>query len=878
VRFEAVEALSLKGKSAPVHAYRLLAVIPGAAPVARRLDSLMVGRDGELGRLLAAFEESARDSGCVLVTVLGVAGVGKSRLVHELSSALGARALFLEGRCLPYGDGITFWPVAEIVKEAAGVEPSDAPEKILDRIGALLASEATEDRSLIRDRVGAAIGLEEAGGTIQETFWAVRRLLECLAAAQPVVAVIEDLHWAEPTLLDLIHYIAAFSRDQPLLLVCTARPELRESHPEWGGSGVAISLQPLGPADSKGLAQSLLGRATLPDQVLARVLDAAEGNPLFVEEMLRMLIDQGMLRTENDHWVAASDLSEISTPGTIQGLLAARLDRLHEQERAVIQRASVVGRVFYWGAVWELSPTDARGGVGGHLQTLLRKELILPEPSQFAGEDAFRFSHALVCEAAYESMPKRLRADLHERFASWLGRLSGARVLEFEEILGYHLEQAHRYLGELGPTDDHSADLASRAGNVLASAGQRAYMRGDMRAAANLLGRATRMLPGGEHLRLEVLATLGAVLIDSGAWRDAKSLLTAALDEVRQSGDRRLEALIRVRVCLLKLNTLGFTDNRDALPELERCVEVFDAVGDDSGLAETWALIGSIHFWSGRAAVGAEAADRAVAHALQADDRRRAAEALQVRAMAESEGPTPVADVAAHCESLMRAEAASDRVLRTAVTANRAEAEAARGNFDLARALASEAKVIAEELGLEVLYANRALRAAGQVAMLAGELRNAEREFRAAADHLRKIGDVGHLSSIAPLCADVLYAQGRYDEALALTEESRQLTMVGDVDAEVNWRRVQAKVFARQGRMDEAVRLATEAVALGSPTDYLSLRGRACADLAEVLGLAGQADGAAAALRQALELFERKGNVVLAQRVEALLRKSAPEL
>ncbi len=425
VRAEPVEPLSLKGKSEPVPAYRLLEVLPGAPAHARRLDSPMLGRDAELAAVVGAFERAERGPGCELVTVLGVAGVGKSRLIREVSSRLADRARIFEGRCLPYGDGITFWPLAEIVKQAAGIEDTDRPDQAVAKIDEVLTAREVEQASLITERVGAAIGLSDAHGAIQETFWAFRRLLETLASDRPLLAVIDDIHWAEPTLLDLLEYVAGFSRGHPLLILCTARPELREEHPEWGRTGTQIALHPLGSAESEELIQNLLGRTRLPAEVRARVVEAAEGNPLFVEEMLRMLIDDGFLRREDGRWVPVVDLSRVSTPGTIQALIAARLDRLEEDERELIQRASVVGRVFYWGAVTELSPQEVRGKVGGNLQTLVRKELILPEPSPFAGDDAFRFSHILVHDTAYGSTPKRTRADLHERTASWLERASG---------------------------------------------------------------------------------------------------------------------------------------------------------------------------------------------------------------------------------------------------------------------------------------------------------------------------------------------------------------------------------------------------------------------------------------------------------------------
>ncbi len=313
VRVEATEPLPLKGKAKPVPAFRLLDVLVGAAPHTRRLDSRMVGRDDELRQALDAFDRVQQGRSCELVTIVGEAGVGKSRLTKEMLSGLAGRATVLEGRCLPYGEGITFWALAEMVRQAAGIEDSDPPAGALEKIGGLL--DGIEDAALVRDRVGAAIGLSDSTGAIQETYWATRRLLEALAADRPVVAVFDDLHWAEPTLLDLIEYVAGFSRDHPVLVLCMARPELREVRPEWDRMGQVVTLSPLDPATSDDLIRNLIGATRLPREVRDRIVEAADGNPLFVEEMLRTLIDDGVLRRDDGSWVATADLSRLSAPG-----------------------------------------------------------------------------------------------------------------------------------------------------------------------------------------------------------------------------------------------------------------------------------------------------------------------------------------------------------------------------------------------------------------------------------------------------------------------------------------------------------------------------------------------------------------------------------
>jgi class 3 adenylate cyclase len=373
IEVEPVADLELKGKGELVSAYLLRSIEPEAAGRARRLDSPMVGRERERSLLEQAYERAVGDSACHLFTVLGVAGVGKSRLIEEFLAGLGESATIARGRCLPYGEGITFWPVLEVVRMLHG---EDAVSTIADRLA------GDENAELIATRVAAAVGLAERPGLSDETAWAVRKLLENHARERPLVLVFDDVHWGEPTFLDLVEHIADLSRDAPILLVCVARPELLDAQPGWAGgkfNATSVLLEPLNDEDSAELIDNLLGRVKLDTEVRTRVTEAAEGNPLFVEEMLGMLIDDGLLERRNGNWVATGDLGSISVPPTIQALLSSRLDRLDPVERAVVEHASVEGKVFHRGAVMELVPAEIRGDVGSHLQTLVRKELLRPD-------------------------------------------------------------------------------------------------------------------------------------------------------------------------------------------------------------------------------------------------------------------------------------------------------------------------------------------------------------------------------------------------------------------------------------------------------------------------------------------------------------------
>jgi class 3 adenylate cyclase len=426
-----IQPLQVKGKSEPVAAWNLVDVAPTPL-AARHLESPLIGRDREFAALKEVFQRTVESRSCELVTVMGPAGVGKSRLTREFLPGLGSRTTVVVGRCLPYGEGITFWPIVEVLRTAAGISDVDSPYEARTKIAELLEG---PDAQIVCAHLAALMGLADVTPGVQETFWAVRKLFDELAGRRRLVVVFDDIHWAEPTFLDLLEYLVDSLDGVPVLLVCLARPELFEVRGEWMTSKAnasLITLRSLSDADMAGLIRNLLGGAELADEARARIADAAEGNPLFAEETLRMLIDDGLLSVVAGTWTASDDLSSLTIPPTINALLTARLDRLDEEERAVIECASVIGRVFWWGAVAEMSPEEQRARVGSQLQSLARKELIRPDRSDLREEDAFRFTHILIGDAAYNGIPKSIRAQLHERFATWIEAKRRDRAGEYE--------------------------------------------------------------------------------------------------------------------------------------------------------------------------------------------------------------------------------------------------------------------------------------------------------------------------------------------------------------------------------------------------------------------------------------------------------------
>ncbi|HEY7562691.1 MAG TPA: AAA family ATPase, partial [Gaiellaceae bacterium] len=864
---EELEPLAVKGKRDPVAAFRLLEVHAGAPAHAPRFESPIVGRSRERMLLADAYARAVRESSCHLFTVLGPAGVGKSRLVAEVLAEIGDRATILQGSCLAYGEGITFWPVREIVLQATGLADDDA-EGVRSFIAARL--EGDDDAEAVAELVAGLIGLGGEVGAAEETFWAVRHLLEALARRRPVVVVLDDVNWGEPTFLDLVEHVADWARDAPILLVCLARPELLDLRPTWGGgklNATSILLEPLTEAESSRLIDNLLGRAALAE-ARERIQAAAEGNPLFVEEMLRMLVDDGLLRADDGTWVSTADLADVEVPTTIRILLAARLDRLDDDERRVIERGSVEGKVFHRGAVEALSPDLGRERVDSCLLALMRKELVRPDRSTVAGEDAFRFRHILIRDAAYEAVPKSARAELHERFADWVVDRPG----EHDEFMGYHLEQAVRYRRDLGPTGERELDLARRAGAHLASAGRRALARGDGPAAVNLLDRAASLLAEEPEARDALLVDLGVALVLAGQLACAESVLEEAAGRAADSGDESLAAHALLQRSFLARYMHTERGGEDLLAAAEGAIEVFERAEDDEGLARAWRLCAEVHWTRCQIGLMEDALQRALRHAERAGEQQEVLLILDGLARAALVGRLPVDEASLRCEEI--AQRATGRPhLEGLVAVNLAYLEAMRGRFEVARGEYARGAAILAELGSVVALA--ACQAwMGEVEMLAGDPAAAEALRRTAFGTLEALGERGILSTVAAYLAETLYVLGRDEEAVRFTEVSEEAAADDDLASQVLWRSARAKAVVRQGRSGEAEGFAREAVGLAEGTDAIGLHADALASLGAVLVAQGRGDEAASALREALALYEAKGNVVSAAVVRRQLDES----
>ena len=814
VRVESVAPLTLKGKSQRVEAFRLLEVIAGAEPVARHLESVLVGRERERTRLRREYEDTVADRACRLVTLLGPAGVGKSRLVADFLQHTREEADVLHGRCVHYGEGITYWPLVELLL-AIGVDPDTV-----------------------------------LGSSAAETQLAFRRLLEDRAAKRPQIVVFDDIQWAERTFLELIEHIADLSRGAPILLLCVARTELLDTQPGWGGgklNATSLLLESLDDEDCDRLIDTLAAEA-IDDETRQRIIVASQGNPLFVHEMLAMVREQPGAR-------------QIVVPPTIHALLQARLDRLSSNERTVIECGSVEGQVFHRGSVAELAPL-VRSDVETHLSALVRQELIRPDSTVVAGDEAFRFRHILIRDAAYESLPKATRAQLHEQFANWL---DGQKLIERDEILGYHLEQAHRYRRELDPEAAELPGLAGRAAQHLAAAGRAALDRGDARAARTLLERATAVLPHDDERRFAHTPELADVYQETADKR-AFEILT----EARSTGDpiTRARAAVRLGAFSLARPNEVAKDQRVAL--LEEALAVFEAEGHDLGLAEYWRAEAEERWGAAQAAATAEACEHALFH-LERAGAAQSHIGLRTRQLLMTTyiySPIPVDDALARISELSRDDdgplvrAAERLVIGTLLSM--------KGDIDRALELVRGARQAFADAGL-LVSAQRHAFAEADIEIRAGAWQQAERTLRKGFADLEELGVHGGSSTIAAILAMVLVSRRELAAAHEALDQARRTTATDDLLNLVFIGFAEGRLLAHENRLVEAEAVGRHAVELADRIDFCFSRPLAHSYLAETLALAGKPEEATRHATTALGILEAKGDVMLAARVRERL-------
>jgi class 3 adenylate cyclase/tetratricopeptide (TPR) repeat protein len=817
------QLLDLKGKSEPVRAYPLVAI---GRELERGPATPLVGRRNELSRLQNVFAQAVHDRSCQLFTILGSAGVGKSRLVAEFNAEVDAQVV--RGRCLSYGDGITYWPVVQVLKALDSLPAGEAARPL---------------RSLL--------GQTEEAASAEEIAWGFRKLLEQETQTRPLVVVFDDLHWAEETLLDLVEHISDLSREAPILLLCMARPELLERRPSWGGgkwNATTVLLEPLDAAETATLLTELGG---VDDALRERIVQVAEGNPLFLEETLALVRDSGG--------------ADLEVPPTIQALLAARLDQLDPAERVVLERGSVEGRTFHRGTVAALA--DGDGSVDQRLVALVRKELVRPDKTLLPGDDAYRFRHLLIRDAAYDSLPKAMRAELHERFAGWLEQ-HGRDLVELEEILGYHLEQAWRARVELGLADEHNEAIGRRAADLFASSGRRALRRGDMPSAGNLLGRAGALLPPDDPLRISLLPDLAFALFEAGQLDDAVTCVNEAIERAGRTGAAGPHERAKVQRAFWQLLLHPHEVDLEALEaELERAIGVFEELDDDLGLVRAWNLLWDSRHARGLTAEQVEIAQRAVEYSRKAESPQDHSWALGNLCWSIADGALPVPDGIDLCTSHL--EQVANRANGAILDAFLAYLRALGGNFTEAREHMVRSTDV-EEFG-HPFHTGVVRLMWGRVELLAEDPHAAERALAPAWEGFVRNGD-GWFAPIAAVdLSRALLEQGRPEDALETLGTIDEASAASDPEILVKRRSCLARTLAELGRTEEALSLAREAVQIASQSDFPIFHGDALLDLAAVETSVGSRKDAASHLEEAVKLYRGKGAAVRVTKGEALL-------
>ncbi|HEY6796235.1 MAG TPA: BTAD domain-containing putative transcriptional regulator [Kineosporiaceae bacterium] len=840
--------------------HRLRGVRVGARSLPVRLEAPVLGRRQEIARLEEACAQAVRERTTVFVTVVGDAGIGKTRLVHELVQRLGESATVITGCCPPYGEGITFWPLRQLVQQVTGG----------DRGAAAIAAamRGDPDAEVVADRLTRAFGAGEAGGAdTAEIFWATRRLFEALGRRRLLVVVLEDVHWAEPTFLGLVESVALQPGNVPVVVLCLTRPELLQDRPDWLSGArehAVVQLQPLSDQVAAALTAELSRPVELSEAARVRLVQAAGGNPLYLEQLLAAVDEQP--RT------AAGDLP---MPPTIQALLASRLDRLGPAEHEVLAAASVIGKDFATGAVAALLPRRIGERLSWHLRTLTTKALVhplnvpgAPAPGgQVAGAD-HTFRHILVQEATYRAIPKSARARLHERLANWAETQTGHDSPQRIERLGHHLAQATVYYRELAQFEPADS-LAGRATEYLVQAGTTALAVGDATAAVRALERAVTLLPSGDARRPTVLTALAAAHLESGTLAQAR----AAVDEALRIAVERDAARERAYAMIQSLQLDLHTDPHGAVDRVERGLadvrSVFAGSGDEQGLCQVWMLEASVHWHRARCAAAEHAWQQAMVAARAVGDHRHLTRSIWWLASAALWGPTPAREGIARCRRYL-AEIGSSPTGRAVIQLHQAGLHAMVDEVGTARQLRASGAAILREVGsgLPIVVAEPA----AFIALLVEDYASAERYLRTAFDALRAMGEQADLATCAALLARVLALQGsgvpggagpgegRWDEVARYLRISSTSAGGQDLTARIVGGGALARALAVRGELGAAVRGAREAVDLAAGTDLLNPHGDALVDLAWVLAAAGRRAEAAGAVRAARSRYQQKEN------------------
>jgi len=858
-----ISPLVVKGKSDPVPAYRLVRILDSALGRSRRPHAALVGRERESRELADALARTIENATGQLLLVLGSAGMGKTRLVEDFVAGVGEAAVVLTARCVSYGRGITFWPIVQLLRQAAGLSGIEAPDAARAAVIALLDSRP--DAPMVADRLLPLLGHGGEPGGIDETFWSVCTVLAHLAAQRPMVVVVDDVHWAEPTLLDLLERIRDETRVVPLLLLCQARPELLDQRSGWadGASPAAtVVLEPFNRPQTAALLEGLLGQG-VPEQVVRAIDTWAQGNPLFTEEIVKHLVEQGRMSRQPSGWVVDGDLAE-SMPPTLTALLAARLDRLPRPERALLEHISVIGL--------EMTADDARllanddvPDVAAVLNALKGRDLLWSPNGP--GSDRWAFRHVLVREAAYSALPKSVRAELHERFAGRLAEFDTDAGGEVHAFIGYHLEQAARYRRELSPKSGATEDLASRAVEALAAAAVHANDVGDGAAAAGLLERALKLNPTRTGQRRELFARLAIAQRDQGYFAEALQNLQQAvglMDATSSELERTLAAaqLLRLRASASEdVDPAELRAAADIAAALAREQHDYERLMEALNCGVTAAMM-SAHWTQ------AEKDLRELIRIGSVADRRGGQIPLVV---SHVYGERHVEDGLAYVASILGQPGQWATTLAY-IQFYSAALLAAAGRDEEAVARLDEARQTVPE-PYPFLLGNGATCAAA-VYVARGDLERAIQSHTAGIDAFRSGGGLAYASSNLAWRAALLLELGGHDaEAQHGVDEAAAVTSRYDVQSVALLQMCRALLSNRRGAAEAAAAQAADAIAVIDTSDDPTSRADIRRWLSEIPRCRGDLAGQRRLLLEARDLYRTKGHQPLTAATEQALAR-----
>ena len=801
VSYEVLGEVRVKGKTDALATFQVVDDERGAPEDT----TPFVGRRDELHALRSAFDETMSTAACNLVTVIGAPGVGKTRLAAELRADIDARSFDLR---FERRGSTTFTPIVELLRELTGSGSADD-------VALLVADHAEATR--LTGVLASFLGHGEARST-EESFWAVRRLLEHLATNEALAIVVDDIQWAEPLFWDLLDHLVEWT-EAPVLLVALARPELRDLRPELTQIGkrvsASVSLEGLDADTTRELAERLLDTDELPADLIERIPDSTEGNPLFVRELVQMLVDDGVLARDGDRWRLTIDADAIEVPPTVLSLLASRVERLPDDERQVIELASVIGTEFDRGLLGSIASSDVGGRLGALIDRLRRKDLIEPSGAWAGDHPVYRFHHVLVRDAAYRRLLKGHRADLHESVGRYLDG-QGPDGDETNVIVAFHYEQVHRYRTELGTLDDATISLAAQAGKRLRHAAEQALAREDLSSAGGYAERGLA-LTDDEGERSELLLVGCEALLSSGAVGRGAALVDQMSDF---DGDARLSAWADC----FRAQLWSLTDSErlsEAAELSDGAAARLDDLGDQAGVAKARLVRAATLARLGRIGECEAELDLALGAARTAGDRRRTVAVLGAAPLAALWGPSPVARAGGRCLDvlrLLRITTSSPAVEATSVRCQ-GLLEALRGRFESAHEKFEASRTTARDLGLrQGLYETELFE--GFVELLANDPVAAEPHLRLAYDGLGALGIGADAGQAAALLARSLLRQGRVDEADELATNA--LAAAGEnLQTAVASRAVLGEIRAQQGRADEAESLVAEAIEIAERTDII---------------------------------------------------------